>query len=394
MVTPVTYKSLWIQILLISIIGYGGGAAVIPLFHKVFVEEKKWFNEEDFQNILTVSNTLPGPIQTKIAGYIGYKTKGLIGLILSVITIISPSLLLMLLFFETIKSFQYEPWVNGAISGIYPVITVMMGLLVFQFAVRSIKKIQWKSLIVILLIDLFALYLLQIHPAWLIIITIVTSFLYRFKESFRFSIILTFILIIYVIQTYVSINFMSFNMTNIDSLSESLKLIFAFIIPGSIGYGGGPGSLSLISYEVVEHFNLVSASDFGLAVAIQSALPGVTATKLAGTIGFQVFGIAGLLLSILAYVLPSLTLMIILLNLLNKYKNHPVVNLMTSLLTPIIMLLLFNLVLNFYALSIFNQGYFIALLFMISAFLVIKVLKVHPFFVIILFMTLGGIISL
>ena len=51
MVTPVTYKSLWIQILLISIIGYGGGAAVIPLFHKVCVKEKKWFNEEYFQNI-------------------------------------------------------------------------------------------------------------------------------------------------------------------------------------------------------------------------------------------------------------------------------------------------------------------------------------------------------
>ena len=214
------------------------------------------------------------------------------------------------------------------------------------------------------------------------------------KTILRLSIVGLLIFIVFVLQTYVSLDVTTIGISDVSVLSDPIKLVFAFLIPGVIGYGGGPGSLSLISYEVVEHFNLISASDFGLAVAIQSALPGVTAAKLAGTIGFQVFQLPGLFLSILAYVLPSLFMMIFLLNILNKYKDLPAVTLMTHQLSPIVMLLLFNLVINFYTLSINQLGTFISILFILSSFLVIKILKVHPFFVILLFMSLGGIISL
>jgi len=55
----------------VGMLGYGGGPASIPLVHKEVVDKYKWMNEDDFSDVLALANTLPGPIATKMAGYIG-----------------------------------------------------------------------------------------------------------------------------------------------------------------------------------------------------------------------------------------------------------------------------------------------------------------------------------
>ena len=117
------------SILSIAVLGFGGGAAVIPLYHKEFVEKYGWFSDDDFQDILSVANALPGPIQTKIAGYIGYKLKGFLGLIISLLGIILPSLIVMLIFYNAINYYKDKIWVSAAISSVFPVVTVLMFLL-------------------------------------------------------------------------------------------------------------------------------------------------------------------------------------------------------------------------------------------------------------------------
>lgn len=54
-----------------GILGFGGGPAAIPLVHKEVVGNFKWMTDDEFADVLSIGNTLPGPIATKMAGYIG-----------------------------------------------------------------------------------------------------------------------------------------------------------------------------------------------------------------------------------------------------------------------------------------------------------------------------------
>lgn len=69
-------KDLFISFLRTGLLGYGGGPSTIPLVHKEVVHQYKWMDDEEFGNVLALGNSLPGPIMTKMAGYIGYRIGG------------------------------------------------------------------------------------------------------------------------------------------------------------------------------------------------------------------------------------------------------------------------------------------------------------------------------
>ncbi len=382
------------SILTISVLGFGGGAAVIPLFHKEFIEKYKWLTEDEFQDILSVANALPGPIQTKIAGYIGYRLKGILGMILSLLCIILPSLLAMLLFYNTINYYKDEVWVSATISSVLPVVTVLMLLLSISFFKKTSKKLDLSHNIVLILLSGIALVLLDMNPAIIILVILLAVFLPFKKDIFRFVFIGVLILSIYLFN-YFLLDYLSFTSTlDISNASNLLKVVYAFFVPGVLGYGGGPGSLSLISYEVVEHVNLLTSNQFGLIVAIQASLPGVTATKIAGTIGFQAAGVIGSILGVLVYVTPSMILMVTLLNLLNKYKESPVVKRLTSYVGPVIFVLLAELTYSFFTSSLGALGWIQTLIFIVCAIFLLARLEIHPFFVILIAMISGALIAI
>ena len=66
------------------------------LIHKEVVSTFKWMTDDEFSNIVALGNTLPGPINTKMAGYIGYRVGGMIGQTIAVIAVVLPTVLLML----------------------------------------------------------------------------------------------------------------------------------------------------------------------------------------------------------------------------------------------------------------------------------------------------------
>jgi chromate transporter len=59
----------------VGMLGYGGGPSSIPLVHKEVVEKYKWMNDDEFADVLALGNALPGPIATKMAGYISVINK-------------------------------------------------------------------------------------------------------------------------------------------------------------------------------------------------------------------------------------------------------------------------------------------------------------------------------
>src|SRR5690554_2378265 len=284
----VKYHEIFLAFLKIGLIAFGGGAAAIPLFHKQIIDKNNWLSDEEFSDILTVTNALPGPMQTKIAGYIGYRLKGIIGMLLSLLAIITPSLLLMSIFLTWIYHNKDKPWMNGLTQSIFPVITVMMVALTINFLSKTHKLLNIIHHGILLLSSIIVLVIFNIHPAILIVIVLGLSFIPKINELKRILIIL-FLSLIIVTLNYFQIPQTLFSYLKLPTIYTTIKylqIFFAFFIPGIIGYGGGPASIPLVEYEVVQHFNLVNSKTFDLAYAVQATLPGVTATKLAGYLGF------------------------------------------------------------------------------------------------------------
>jgi chromate transporter len=163
---------------------------------------------------------------------------------------------------------------------------------------------------------------------------------------------------------------------------ELLKLFWAFFVSNILGYGGGPSSIPLIQKEVVDHFHWLSNSEFGDALALGNALPGPIATKMAGFVGYRVFGIAGATIAVVATVLPSAIAMVLLHKFVFSLKDSPVVKSMTRSVQPIIAVLLGILTYQFTANAWQHIGFIQTVLLLAASYFALEVKKIHPAFVV------------
>ena len=78
---PVRLSALFIGLLKVSLFGFGGG---LVWARRVVVEQQQWINEQEFAEILTLCQLMPGPNIVGIAICVGSKLRGAIGAIAAV----------------------------------------------------------------------------------------------------------------------------------------------------------------------------------------------------------------------------------------------------------------------------------------------------------------------
>lgn len=153
----------------IGMLGYGGGPASIPLIHTEVVEKYHWMDSEEFSDILAIGNTLPGPIATKMAGYIGYRVAGITGMLTALAASVIPTVLLMIILLTSLASFREYSWVQGMTHGVIPVVAVMLGVLTWGFIQKSNQDLGWLKVIFLLIGSVVLIQILGIHPAIVIL---------------------------------------------------------------------------------------------------------------------------------------------------------------------------------------------------------------------------------
>ena len=141
-----TYIDLFLGFAKVGIFGFGGGPGSISLIQAETVERYHWMTSGQFANVLAIGNALPGPIATKLAGYIGYKTAGIVGLVAALLGVMGPSLLALIIFFNVIDAYRHMPWAIGLMKAVQPVIVVILGLLVYDLMPKAITN--WQGLLI------------------------------------------------------------------------------------------------------------------------------------------------------------------------------------------------------------------------------------------------------
>jgi len=148
---------------------FGGGPASIPFIHQEVVTRYKWMTDEEFTEVVAIANTLPGPINTKLSGYIGLRVGGILGLLVSISAMILPTCIMMIVLLTTFAQFADQPWARGMTRAMLPVIGVMLGIMGWQFLVLATKGLGWIITIAHIVVVAVLIGFLNVHPAIIIV---------------------------------------------------------------------------------------------------------------------------------------------------------------------------------------------------------------------------------
>jgi len=170
------------------------------------------------------------------------------------------------------------------------------------------------------------------------------------------------------------------------------QIFLANFIANILGYGGGPATIPLLEYEVVDRYGWFTVSEFSEMVALGNGLPGPIATKLAGYIGYEVGGVFGAFVGLFASVAPSMILMIILLAILLKFKDSPKVKRLTQYIRPTIAVLLAVMTYNFFFTSVVDAGSLHTIIIAILSLIFLEYYKVSPVYVVLGALTYGALL--
>lgn len=105
---------------------FGGGYAMIPLIGHEVIERRRWLEQRDFSDLLTLAQSAPGPIALNTAVFVGYKRRGFAGALAAVLGVIVPSFVIILavaLFFSDMRDNRF---VDAAFRGMRPAVVALI----------------------------------------------------------------------------------------------------------------------------------------------------------------------------------------------------------------------------------------------------------------------------
>ncbi|MBR1968475.1 MAG: chromate transporter [Clostridia bacterium] len=117
------YLKLFLAYLQIGLFSIGGGHASIPVAQSVVVDGQGWLTLEEFTAMITISEMTPGPFGLNSATYVGIKTAGVLGGVISTFAFLIPSFIICTALFLLVKKFRNGRAVNGLMTGIRPAVS-------------------------------------------------------------------------------------------------------------------------------------------------------------------------------------------------------------------------------------------------------------------------------
>lgn len=115
-----TVKLAWI-FLKIGLIFFGGGYVLIPLLHRIMVDQLHWLTLSEFLDGVALSQLTPGPL-AMLATFAGFKGGGLVGALVATVFIFLPGTLLMLFLASRYERLRSMELVKAALDGILPAV--------------------------------------------------------------------------------------------------------------------------------------------------------------------------------------------------------------------------------------------------------------------------------
>ena len=153
----------------------GGGYAMLSMVEKAVVDKKQWIPTDEFWDMITIVQSLPGVFAVNTALYVGHRIAGRKGAAAAMLGSIIPSIVIILLLATIFREYRDLPVVERIFKGIRPCVVA----LILAPSLRMIKsaKVTWKTAI-IPIAAVFLIWWCKVSPVIVIIAAIVGSLIY------------------------------------------------------------------------------------------------------------------------------------------------------------------------------------------------------------------------
>ena len=116
-----TFLQLIVEFFLTGLLAVGGGLATLPFLYDIG-ERTGWFTGADVLNMIAVSESTPGPIGINMATFAGYHAAGIPGAFVATLSLILPSIVIIILIAKFLTKFDQKPIVQDTFSGLRPAV--------------------------------------------------------------------------------------------------------------------------------------------------------------------------------------------------------------------------------------------------------------------------------
>ena len=170
-----SYWQIFISFFKIGSFTLGGGYAMIPLIQQEVVDKKGWLKENEFVEMLAIAQSAPGPIALNTAIFVGYKARGIKGVIFSSLGTILPSFIVILLIAIIFTDFKNNPGVERVFKGIRPAVVALIAAPLYKMGKSAGVT---RKTIIFPVIAALLVWVLNLSPIYIIIAAILGGLLY------------------------------------------------------------------------------------------------------------------------------------------------------------------------------------------------------------------------
>ncbi len=127
-------RTIFMSFFKIGLFTIGGGFAMLPLMEVELIDKRKWIEKDDFLDLMTLAQSVPGPVAVNTAVFIGYKVRGLRGAAAAILGTVLPSFTIILciaLFFANIRDNRV---IDAAFKGMRPAVVALLVFPVISLA--------------------------------------------------------------------------------------------------------------------------------------------------------------------------------------------------------------------------------------------------------------------
>ncbi|WP_288237189.1 chromate transporter [uncultured Alistipes sp.] len=119
-------STIFFSFLKIGMFTFGGGYAMLPLIEQELITKRKWIEQKEFLDLLTLAQSVPGPIAVNTSVFVGYKVRGFGGAVAALLGSVLPSFVIILVIAIFFADIRHNPVVDAAFKGMRPAVVALI----------------------------------------------------------------------------------------------------------------------------------------------------------------------------------------------------------------------------------------------------------------------------
>ncbi len=173
-------SELLLSFMKIGLLTFGGGYVMVPLIQREVIERRGWIQNEEFISLLSIAQSIPGPIALNSSAFVGYKTRGYIGALTAILGVVFPSFAILLIVAVFFSAIRENAVVEAAFHGMRPAVVALMAVPMLSL-MRGVHPIM----IALSLATMFVMWWWGVSPIYFILIAVFYAICWGYRLNHK-----------------------------------------------------------------------------------------------------------------------------------------------------------------------------------------------------------------